>query len=248
MKERERIVVSGLVALMMLLWLGFVLHRSLRFAGSLTGGIIGIAAAVFMLVPLAYSGVKRIRSVRAAVKPRASMRTLLAWHIYAGIIGPILALIHTGHRFDSPLGVVLTTFMLTVVLSGFVGRYLMSQFSREIREKKDMLAQMETAYAGMAAQLRTSTASPRVGLAERIFAGFFSVDATPQPTGMAARLEAVRLAESMADLEYAVKTHALFKLWFARWLKFHIAISAVFYVLMGVHIGSEIYYGLRWLN
>ena len=52
----------------------------------------------------------------------------------------------------------------------------------------------------------------------------------------------------MADVEYAIKTHELFKEWFTRWLKFHIAISAVFYILMGLHIGSEIYYGLRWLG
>jgi len=248
MKERERIVVSGLVVLMMLLWLGFVLHQSPRFAGSLTGGVLGIAAAVLMLVPLAYSGIKRIKSIRNAVKPKVSMRTLLAWHVYAGIIAPILALLHTGHRFESPLGIVLTSFMLTVVLSGFVGRYLMSQISREMRDKRDMLAEMESAYAQVSERLRASEARPRIAWTERLFAGLFSMESIAQPVGGAARFEAVRIAESMADLEYAIKTHELFKAWFTRWLKFHIAISAVFYILMGVHIASEIYYGLRWLN
>lgn len=248
MKERERIVVTGLVVLMLLLWLGFVLHQSPRFAGSLTGGILGIAAAILMLVPLAYSGVKRIKSIREAVKPKVSMRTLLAWHIYAGIVGPILALLHTGHRFESPLGIVLTSFMLTVVLSGFVGRYLMSQISREMREKREMLSTMESAYAEVSDRLRGSETSHRIGWAERLIAGLFSVEALARPVGGSARLEAVRLAESMADVEYAIKTHELFKAWFTRWLKFHIAISSVFYILMGLHIGSEIYYGLRWLS
>lgn len=248
MKERERIVVSGLVVLMLLLWLGFVLHQSPRFAGSLTGGILGVAAAILMLVPLAYSAIKRIKPLRDAAKPKVSMRTLLAWHIYAGIVGPILALLHTGHRFESPLGIVMTSFMLTVVLSGFVGRYLMSQISREMRDKRDMLSTMESAYAEVSTRLRAAEPSHRIGWTERLFAGLFRMEAAAQPAGGSARLEAIRLAESMADLEYAIKTHELFKAWFTRWLKFHIAISAVFYILMGLHIGSEIYYGLRWLS
>ena len=53
MRERERMVVGGLVVLMLLLWLGLVVHRSPRFAGSLEGAVLGIAAAVLMAAPLA---------------------------------------------------------------------------------------------------------------------------------------------------------------------------------------------------
>lgn len=60
--------------------------------------------------------------------------------------------------------------------------------------------------------------------------------------------EVIRTAEGVADLEYAVKTHELFKRWFARSLKLHIVLSVVFYVLLGVHIGSGFYFGLRWLR
>src|SRR6266511_1478918 len=127
MKERERVIVSGLVALLLLLWLGFLLHRDPRFAGSFWGGVLAVAAALLMLVPLAYSAVKRIKPLQKLVTPRVSMRTLLAWHIYAGILGPILALLHTGHKFDSPLGIALTALMLLVVVSGFIGRYLLGQ-------------------------------------------------------------------------------------------------------------------------
>ena len=54
MKERERLVVSGLVVLLLLLWLGFLVHRDTRFAGSLWGGVLSVSGAVLMLVPLAY--------------------------------------------------------------------------------------------------------------------------------------------------------------------------------------------------
>ena len=125
MKERDRLVVSGLVVLLLLLWLGFLVHRDPRFAGSFWGGVLGVSGAVLILVPLAYSLVKRVKWIQDRVWRRVTMRTLLAWHIYAGILGPILALLHTGHKFNSPLGIALTAMMLLVVLSGFTGRYLL---------------------------------------------------------------------------------------------------------------------------
>jgi hypothetical protein len=60
--------------------------------------------------------------------------------------------------------------------------------------------------------------------------------------------EVTRIAESVADLEYAVRTHELFKRWFNRSLKLHIVLSVVLYALLAVHIGSGIYFGLRWLR
>lgn len=246
MKERERIVVTGLVVLMLVLWLGFLLHQSPRFAGSPVGGILGIAATIAMLAPLAYSGVKRIERMRIAAKPKVSMRTLLSWHIYAGIAGPILALLHTGHRFESPLGIVLTIFMLTVVLSGFVGRYLMSQISREMREKSQVLSQLESAFGSLSKQLQMSGVSHRTSLAERVIASFFADQESLTVPSL--RLEAIRLSDSIADVEFAIKSHETFKKWFAKWLRLHIAISAVLYVLLAAHIGAEVYYGIRWFD
>jgi hypothetical protein len=51
MKEREPFIVGGLVALLLVLWLGFLFHASPRFAGSLWGGVFGVSGALLMLVP-----------------------------------------------------------------------------------------------------------------------------------------------------------------------------------------------------
>ena len=48
MKEREKAIVTGLTILMLVLWLGFVFHRSPRFAGSFWGGILGVSVAVVL--------------------------------------------------------------------------------------------------------------------------------------------------------------------------------------------------------
>src|SRR5271169_1138870 len=105
MQEREGVVVSGVLSVLLLGWLGFLVHRSPRFPGSGVGAVFGIAGALLMLIPLAYPIVKRIPFFHARVIPHVSMHSLLAVHVYAGIFGPLLAMIHTGHKFDSELGI-----------------------------------------------------------------------------------------------------------------------------------------------
>jgi hypothetical protein len=251
MKERERVVISGLIVLMLLLWLGFLVHRSPQFAGSFWGGVLGVCGAVLMLVPLAYSLVKRIKWVQKRVWRWVTMRTLLAWHMYAGILGPILALLHTGHKFNSPLGIALTAMMLLVVLSGFTGRYLMTYFSHELLEKRKMLETLKAAYDETAGELARQPDQAALlgtfsGFFSRILVGFFVPSPATGPGGLALPVRALRLADSMADLEYAIKTHETFKRWFARWLKFHIVISVILYLLLALHVWAGIHFGLRW--
>jgi hypothetical protein len=253
MKERERLVVSGLVVLLLLLWLGFLVHRDTRFAGSFWGGVLGVSGAVLMLVPLAYSLVKRVKWVQKRVWRWVTMRTLLACHIYAGIFGPILALLHTGHKFNSPLGIALTAMMLLVVLSGFTGRYLMGYFTHELLEKRQTLNALKVTYDQTAGELARQPAQAALlgtfsGFFSRVLAGVLIPSPATAPGGMALPVRAIRLAESMADLEYAIKTHERFKRWFTRWLKFHIVISALLYVLLALHVWAGIHFGLRWFT
>ena len=114
MKEREHLIVTGVFGVLLLGWLGFFIHRSPRFPGSGVGAVFGIAGAVLMLLPLAYPIAKRIPFLNARISPHVSMQALLALHVYAGILGPMLAIIHTGHKFDSLLGITLTAVMLLV--------------------------------------------------------------------------------------------------------------------------------------
>lgn len=251
MKERERLVVTGLLILLLILWLGFTLHTSPRFAGSFWGGMLGVVGALLMLVPLVYLIVKRVKPLKKAVTKRMSMRTLLAWHVYAGILGPILVILHTGHKFESVLGIALTAMTLLVVVSGFIGRYLMSQFSKEIREKREMLSQLELAYQQTSTELAAQPKEmawirPLSGFFSRFLASLFSRDLVSDPGELPASIRALRLAESIADVEYAIRTHETFKSWFGKWLKFHIVISVILYLLLALHVWAGIHFGLRW--
>lgn len=251
MKEREPLVVGGLVALLLLLWLGFLFHVSPRFAGSPWGGALAVAGSLLMLVPLAYSAVKRVPPLKKWALKRVSMKTLLAWHVYAGILGPILVVLHTGHKFDSPLGVALTAMTLVVVLSGFVGRYLMGRISQEVREKKETLTRLELTYRELAGELaarpdQAAALRPVAGFWSRLVAGFFVASAGAVDEALPAPVRALRLAEAIADLEYAIKTHETFRRWFAGWLRFHIVISFALYALLALHVWAGIHFGLRW--
>ena len=247
MRERERVVVTGVLSVLLLGWLGFVVHSSPRFPGSGVGAVFGIAGAVLMLVTLVYPIVKRVRFLHGRVTPHVSMQSLLAAHTYAGILGPLLAIIHTGHKFDSWLGIMLTTVMLLVVVSGFAVRYLLSYVDHELSDK---LVLLQTARGDLDSAWGVLEKSPAdVGALPKapvLLAGLASLGFELPLRGPAA--EVTRLAECVSDLEYAVRTHEFFKRWFARSLVLHIVLSVILYVLLALHIGSGIHFGLRWLR
>lgn len=223
MARHDRAFASGLVGVLLLLWLGFLVHRSSDFAGSAWGGVLGVSGALLMLVPLAYSVVKRIPPLRRAAG--SGMRTFLVWHIYAGLAGAGLALVHTGHKFQSPLGVALTAVMLAVVLSGFIGRYLTGFINEDLRERQGALAKLQREFERTAQQVAATGARPVI-----------------------ARQLTLPLVGAMADLEYGIRADRQLRAAFSLWLKCHLLISAVLYVLLSLHVWSAIEFGLRWFR
>ena len=247
MKDRERIVMTGILSVLLLSWLGFLFHSSPRFAGSGIGAVFGIAGAVLMLIPLAYPIVKRIPAINARLTKHVTMQTQLTVHVYAGIFGPLLAIIHTDHKYESWLGIALTAVMLLVVVSGFALRYLLSYVTHEI---KDKLLLLQTARGDLdhAWGVLENTPVEMRGLPKSplLAAGLASIGidlSSGSPAG-----EVTRIAESVADLEYAVRTHEFFKRLFALSLKLHIVLSVLLYVLLGLHIWAGIHFGLRWFS
>jgi hypothetical protein len=253
MKEREPAVVGGLIILLLVLWLGFAVHASPRFPGSVWGGALGVCGAVLMVWPLGYSAAKRIAPLKNWITKRVSMSTLLGWHVYTGIVGAILAILHSSHKFDSTVGIFLTGAMLVAVLTGFIGRYFMKLVSRELRERRDMLTKLQTSYQQTATELsahpeEVAYAQAHTRLWQRLTGALFVSEAAAGTAGLALSSRAFQLAESMADVEYAIKTDELLKRRFAIWLNLHIVASIIFYVLLSVHVWSSIYFGLRWFG
>jgi hypothetical protein len=88
-------------------------------------GILGSAMMIFMLL---YSLRKRARIFSSLGR----LRHWLNVHIYFGIVGPILVILHTSFKVQ---GLVKVSFwsMVAVALSGVFGRYLYLQIPRDVQ-------------------------------------------------------------------------------------------------------------------
>lgn len=227
MTAAEKITVGGILSALVLIAPAFLFHVAPRFPGSLTGSLFGIAATILFLLLLLYSVMKRQPRIKEHAKKFASVGGLLTFHVYAGAVGGLLGLIHSGHKFQSPLGIALILFMLTVVASGFVGRYYLAQIGQDLREQQGQLAVLRNRYDGLALAA--------VGLKEQ---------AVIDPSGLPLH----RLIGAISDLEFSVSSRELFKRSLERWVVVHILAAIGMYSLLVLHIWSEIYYGLRWLG
>lgn len=228
MQRQERSAAIGIFVLLVVFWLGFLVHRSPALPGSAWGGFFGVTAAVFMLVPLAYTLVKRTARLRRAFTQRYSFSSLPQAHVYFGLIGALLALIHSGHKFQSTLGVALTALMLLVVFSGFIGQYYLRHVADDIREKQAQLGVLWRTLESRSQALASGPLEPSVS--------------------MQAAAELLPLATATADLQYSVQFQERVRQLFKLWLNVHIACSVLFYLLLTLHIWAGIYFGLRWFE
>jgi len=94
--------------------------------GNPFGHALGIAGALLMLMTeVLYSLRKRTSWLNWA----GPVRYWLSFHIFTGIVGPFMVLMHTGLQFRGLAGL---SFFLTLVVvgSGFIGRYLYTALPR----------------------------------------------------------------------------------------------------------------------
>jgi hypothetical protein len=99
--------------------------REVPPASELFGHGIGIVGFILMLMTeTLYSLRKRSRSVKWG-----RMSTWLQLHIFTGLVGPYMVLLHTSWKFNGIAGVT-TLFTIIIVISGFIGRYIFTRIPR----------------------------------------------------------------------------------------------------------------------
>lgn len=225
--EAEKIIVGGLLSVLALMVPVFLFHVAPQFPGSFTGFLFGVAAATLFVLLLFYSLVKRQPWIRARFKNVLSLSTILSFHVYAGTIGALLGIIHSGHKFQSPLGIALIILMLTVVATGFVGRYYQAQIGLELSDKQKELLILRNRYDSLVRSAHN-----------------LENQAVVDPSGISLS----HLLGAISDLEFSITAQDLLKKAFGRWLVVHIASAIALYAALAVHIWSSIYYGLRWIS
>ena len=105
-------------------------------------GIIG--TLLMVMTEILYSLRKRTRLLNWG----GPVRYWLSFHIFTGIVGPFMVLMHTGLQFRGLAGV---TFILTAVVagSGFVGRYLYTALPRSLTGVVASRSQIEAEARGL---------------------------------------------------------------------------------------------------
>ena len=215
----------ALGTLLLFLAPGYLLHIAPRFPGSLAGGVLGITAATLMLLVLLYPAIKYSGWLKARVTRHISLSRLLSLHIYGGLLGALIAILHSGHNYRSVLGIALVVDILVIIGTGFVGRYYLGHLGAEVRQQQALLGTLRSIYDRIAL---------RLGAAAEI-----------SPT--APDVPILGLVDAIADVEYSLTVREAAKRITARWMVVHTVASIVLYGLLLLHIGSGIYYGLRWL-
>lgn len=114
-------LLSGLYSLVV------VWTREIPPAGELFGHGIGIIGFLLMLMTeTLYSLRKRSRSVKWG-----RMSTWLQVHIFMGLVGPFMVLLHSSWKFNGLAGVT-TLLTVIIVVSGFIGRYIFTRIPRTL--------------------------------------------------------------------------------------------------------------------
>ncbi len=246
-------------------------YRSLRPAGT-TGLLFGYAGSAMMILMLIYSMRKRTRLLGRSI----SLQSLLDFHIYLGVIGPLLIVLHTSFKVQ---GLVAVSFwsMVAVAASGYFGRYLYLQIPRNIQGSELTLQEMERINSDMTTQLRTRFQLDDIAIAKleavtTNFAAGYAGGAwravmllltddlfrflarrrfvrnvmRAVPLPRRELREFTRLAFARALLRRRVALLAQVHQIFHYWHVVHKPFAIIMYLIMLIHIGIAIWTGYGW--
>jgi hypothetical protein len=108
-----------------------LLTKNVPASAGLFGHLLGIIGFIMMLMTeILYSLRKRSRLARWG-----RMEFWLQFHIFTGLVGPFMVLLHTSWKFNGLAGAV-TLLTILIVASGFVGRYIYTRIPRVLEGVK----------------------------------------------------------------------------------------------------------------
>ena len=237
----EKRITGFLAVIFVGLSLAFIVHRSPTFAGGFLGHLVGILGAFIMCLTLIYPFKKRILKKRGKKNP-------INRHIYYGLIGPCLVVIHSAHKFANLIGVIAFLSMFLVVFSGIVGRFLYRKVNRTLKRHESDLSLLR----GRLEELRKDTRLMRacVTTTDSDDRNDLNLMENEQMNSEQEKKcnELMDLAHAIAEAEYIEKAFSGTKRLFSRWIRIHYVLTVLLFSVMIVHILTTSYYGFRWLR
>jgi hypothetical protein len=210
----------------MVLWL-----RAIPGASDLFGHGLGILGFSLMLMTeTLYSCRKRSRRARWG-----SMARWLEFHIFTGLVGPFLVLLHSSWKFNGLAGIVMLLTVI-IVISGFGGRYIYTSVPRTAQGVELEAGEIQAQIQAIEAELAASQA---VGVA---LAGAPGVRAPRPPRPLPPPRQLRQLQKRRSTLQRQVKSLALSRRLLAVWHTIHVPIGLALFTAAFIHIVAAVYY------
>ena len=231
-------------------------------SSGVTGHLLGIVGFLFMLMTETLYSLRK-RNVRAARWGRTE--TWLKLHIFTGIVGPYMVLLHSAWRFQGLAGVV-TLVMVVIVASGFIGRYIYTLIPRTVSgielDRPELAARLEAAAQAMQAHYDEETslvhslpkeltalpepsANPWALIVGRIFVAWRFHwrwwRGTRHLSGKQLK-DLKRLLDERRELNYQMASTMLARRILALWHTIHVPIGIGLFTLAFIHVFVVVYY------
>jgi len=246
-------------------------YRLLRPAG-MTGHTFGVIGSVMMLLMLLYS-------LRKRTKIFGNFGPLPHWlqiHIYLGVIGPLLVILHSSFKVQGLIAVSFWS-MIAVALSGIFGRYLYLQIPRTLSGKELDLDELTELNKQLNLELQQDYQLGPLDIqriesllfAERkrdrntlilIVSLFISDISWPiryhflkKKIAVAFRIKSDRLKELIKGIRQKELLERRISLWskmqqlFHYWHVIHKPFAIIMYIIMTVHVLVAVYTGYIWI-
>lgn len=197
-----------------------------RWAGAPVGHLLGAVGLGLML----WAGFGYTWRKRSTAPGVTAMRAAMYSHVAAGLLGPLLVILHSGFTFHGLAGI-LSLAMVLVVASGVVGRALFGAVPREVTVADPIrLAMLDAELARLEVQRADAARS-----------------SAPDPATEA------RVRRAMTDLQH--EQEVLRTSWRAAggavawrkvlsgWWFLHVPVSMALWLLALAHVGGALWYG-----
>jgi hypothetical protein len=255
MRDKRELWISLIaVILISVFYFAVVLRQGVPAASAFFGHSLGVVGFILMLsTETLYSLRKRV--IR---RPWGRLRSWLRFHIFSGIVGPYLVLLHTAWQFRGLAGVVLLLTAI-VVISGFVGRYIYTAVPRtadgmvleeqglrlEVDELEHELQRLKPALPE--GVTLASLLPARQGIFSWIqqlaaLVGRARIRRTLDPQTIEALDRMVAARRRSQELRRSLDSLATARKLLAVWHSVHIPLGMALFVAAFIHIGAALYY------
>lgn len=230
--------------------------------GSPTGLALGITGFAMMC------GAETLYTLRKRLHrfTRGAMRTWLHMHIYLGLVGAGLVLLHSAGRLHGVAGSA-AGLVVVIIVSGLVGRYVYTAAPRRLdgveMDVRELLAEFAAAeqrlqalgvrlsarqLAELSAEVSPSGVGAVLGRGFLLWRQRRHIRRLVRDLGLpgpAAAAEIRRLLTTRFELQLDIQLLAATRRWLAWWHALHVPLALVMFTLAGIHIVGALYYS-RW--